>query len=450
MTLMYQTMYMHDIFKERRVPQNAIWTRTNNPTSAEKRFERMLERCKQDPTTPYHFIIEAGDFNGDGEMGVIELMPKINEMSYIEAREELTNKIANWYGVIYEKSVKQATKTGARDIPTMSINPDTLECIQAFCDSQRKKLTTALGIRNWSLKNKPSDERGVMRKLQIEQLEWQNAQMSATLGFETLRTVDGSLVSRKPPITKDNIGMLTDLLMSYFQLKAQLEMDQAQFQSNPSYTPSNKTPDGTPTTKQDKLEKGCGGKRKYKDLKKALEGITVDAVALAEGVKVELEHKDTIAELLDAEPGEMTVEQGAELIARDHLHEDPLYYTKLKQLEKAHGSSMGRQAGIRMDTGGTKSGVSQGIGATGSQERPLNPQSATTQTPGTKEQYGKDGKSFNTKQALGGASRSRDKNQPQATPEQGLLYMKLLIFKLLMELRASQMPMQVIGDQTKS
>lgn len=58
----------------------------------------------------------------------------------------------------------------------------------------------------------------------------------------------------------------------------------------------------------------------------------ISAEVLQQGIKVELEHKDTIEKI--KKDKNITAEAAAELIAKDHLGEDPEYYTKLKEVEK--------------------------------------------------------------------------------------------------------------------
>lgn len=62
---------------------------------------------------------------------------------------------------------------------------------------------------------------------------------------------------------------------------------------------------------QDKIPGGLGDKRSPEDF---------DPKQLAKGVKIEMEHTD------DPEL--------AQEISRDHLTEDPAYYTKLEKIEK--------------------------------------------------------------------------------------------------------------------
>lgn len=58
---------------------------------------------------------------------------------------------------------------------------------------------------------------------------------------------------------------------------------------------------------------------------------------LQQGTQVELEHKHTI-EKIKNNPN-ISVEKAAELIAKDHLKEDPKYYEKLKVMEMEKGNS---------------------------------------------------------------------------------------------------------------
>lgn len=55
------------------------------------------------------------------------------------------------------------------------------------------------------------------------------------------------------------------------------------------------------------------------------------AQRLSQGAKVEAEHASTIAKI--KKNPTITTLQAEELIAKDHLREDPLYYNKLKTIE---------------------------------------------------------------------------------------------------------------------
>ena len=51
------------------------------------------------------------------------------------------------------------------------------------------------------------------------------------------------------------------------------------------------------------------------------------------GIAVEMEHVDTLQKV--KENPTLKTEDVAEMIARDHLKEDPNYYTKLKDVENS-------------------------------------------------------------------------------------------------------------------
>jgi len=348
-TLLAENTYMRDTFVHRQLPQTGVYMITSNPFGAEKRVNQMLERVHEDPTEPLIFYVEPGEFKGDGMIDTIQLMPKLHEMDYIPSREEMRNQLCNFYGVFYEKSSKESAAGAATDQPTMSVDPDTLEAKQTWWNRMRRKLTEEIGIVDWDYECVPTDVKGVFRKLQISQLEWQIAQMAQTVGFETVRDVNGNLRQVQALLTNDDLGMLRDILMAIVE---QEQVEQGpRFESNPTYTPDTEQ---TPT----------------------------------------------------GEPGEK------------------------HGLKKALGESVGMQ--MRMNTGARPR---TGAGSPG------NPQSAATTTPGTKEDYGKDGKSFETKQEMGGAATG-------TTTPSDLKGMKVLVWYILEHIRARSKPMTVLGNQS--
>ncbi len=337
LTLMAQDVYMRDTFTERQVPQLAVWTISSNPKSAEARFNKMIERTHEDPTVPYHFIIESDPFGGDGKMGTLELMPKLHEMEYVPARNEMRNQICNYYGLFYNKALKESAGGVASAEPQLQVDPDRLDSIQRKWNNMREKLTKSMGVTDWKQVLAQADVKGVFRNLQIEQLEWQIAQMAQTVGYDTVRDVEGKLRQVRGPITKEDMGMLKDILMAIVGV----DDTEPEFESNPSYDPSEKEPTGEPTRKE--------------DVKKAIGDSTVKQMAVGATV----------------------------------------------------GSAVGHV----------------GMGS------PSNPQSSSTYTPGTKEQYSKDGSSYQTKQQMGGALARKD-NTPGNADQ-----LKILVWYLLERLR---------------
>ena len=62
--------------------------------------------------------------------------------------------------------------------------------------------------------------------------------------------------------------------------------------------------------------------------------VSISGPAVKEGRSVEREHDTTIGKVItDSPKGKMDKEKVAEMIAKDHLQEDPNYYKKLKSLK---------------------------------------------------------------------------------------------------------------------
>ena len=106
------------------------------------------------------------------------------------------------------------------------------------------------------------------------------------------------------------------------------------------------------------------------------------------GKKIEMEHKDTIDTFRkEIENGEnITDEQIAEMIANDHLKEDPEYYTKLKQMESGNMNNNIDKARVYLQPGQqAPEGVNVQQGARGGKFYENKPKEQDNQKPQQKE-----------------------------------------------------------------
>ena len=271
-TLLHQDNYMYDTFKDRRLPQCLVWSKTANPTSAIARWDKVLERLTIDPTYIPHICVEPEGSNS-GEMGMLPLMPKLNEMEYIEGREEQRKVMADFFGVFYRDYARSSNNPGASEGPRMQVDPKTVESLEKFYNHNHNKLTDLFGVADWWYHKVPAEDRDVMRKLQIEQLEWQNSQIAQNVGFETTRDFNGDLKQRKSPLDAKDIGALKDITLGIIGLREKLKMEQEtqamamspdpdktkegtdRVKHEATYTPQDKTPDGSRRLPYDKLQK---------------------------------------------------------------------------------------------------------------------------------------------------------------------------------------------------
>jgi len=106
--------------------------------------------------------------------------------------------------------------------------------------------------------------------------------------------------------------------------------------------------DNNQWSNEDKVSEGSRTPMHQKVYVRKLSAVEVDyirleegGVALSEGTKIEMEHKDTIEKI---KKGNLSTEESAELIAKDHLDERSDYYDVVKRENLEDGGSVSEEA----------------------------------------------------------------------------------------------------------
>lgn len=261
-TLIHLHVYVYDTFRDRKLPMSLIWSVSANPQEAVDRWDKVQERLAQDSTYVPHYVIEPEMTGGAGKMGVIQGMPSLNEIQYVDYMEVLRKIIGNFYGVFYGSYARSSNQPGASEGPDMQVDPKTIEMKHKFWDRMHSNLVESMGVKTWDYIKVPPEDRDVMKKLQISQLEWQIAQQAQQVGFETIRNHVGKLVQRKGPLTDVDIARLMEVVKAVIGAEAQqkaMEEQQNGADSDVTFDPDT---ENTPTgdrKKKDTLAKGPEG-----------------------------------------------------------------------------------------------------------------------------------------------------------------------------------------------
>jgi len=89
--------FLYRYFFERKTPTQMILTNTDDPQSLELERTRMESKMLEDPTfTPW---IAVSNRTGRGKTDVVKLFHTLNEMDYLNVRNEIRDRIAGIYGV---------------------------------------------------------------------------------------------------------------------------------------------------------------------------------------------------------------------------------------------------------------------------------------------------------------------------------------------------------------
>lgn len=280
-TIVHQTFYMRDWAMQKKVAPGIISVTTANAPSFRKQWKAEEEKRNVDKTYVPVMITEpeGTGFGGTGGVKWVPLFQTPQEMQLIEFRNELRSRIESFFGISAD------IQTGVGEKRELSERErKTVEAEQARINRNLlAKLIPMFGITDWKLELAPSEESGVFKAEQIKQIQLQNAQMWHTLGFEVDKDANGEIRIWKPPLSKEQLGMLTQLIQYKSQLQAQKEQMMMNPQQPPGSKPSNtaggetkmqsyqpraeKSPTGNPLAgKQTELSRGVTKEVKDCDL----------------------------------------------------------------------------------------------------------------------------------------------------------------------------------------
>lgn len=425
--LMYQNTYIRDYYMNRQTPKAIIGINTSNTSSFFRFWNKVVERLKEDR----HYIpviATESDGSGKSSISMLKLMDTLTEMEYTAAREEMRQRIGSFYGVsstFLDDSGKDRGMVAADGIQTIV----TARAVEKAHMIYNNKVLVELiegcfGIKKWRLKLLPPEYRDVMKEEQTKQLKVQTAQMLFSMGFKISIDANGELIYWMPDVTDAQVGQIMELIRAKVQSQQQMAMAEMGLdgEGRPLIDPSKgESPD---KEKREPKVNSKGTAKKGSDIAKTMgmgyfhgfevggkwnEGgqPLVDSGQLEKGVLVEKEHVESLED-----PDDLEI---ATRIAKDHLAEIPDYYDRLLAMEAGYEAEKRVEGGE--DTAKSEGGVQPepkgGGGVRGRTKTSATQgyQSGSTFTPGGHQKTyvdPKTGKSYSSKEALGGATRSRE------------------------------------------
>ena len=183
-TLLNMDRYMLLYYQKQRAPKGILTAKTTNVESLTKAWYDMLERAKNNPHMVYFLPVEMSEGKGGGNfINYTDMMKSLEEMQYIEARNEMRRSIASVFGVMplilgetelgmsnqgFQVAVTNRTITSGQGIYNEKIFPKILE---------------ALNITDYILELAPNEKRDEMAEEQLKQIKIQNAVNMRSMGF---------------------------------------------------------------------------------------------------------------------------------------------------------------------------------------------------------------------------------------------------------------------------
>ena len=198
MTLIAMENYVNSAYTKSRMPRGLLAVQTRNMDSMRAFWRGVKEKMEADP----HFIpvmgIEAE--GGKGAVEWIKFMDSLKEMDYISVKDDLRDRISEFYGVSKVFMADNTTSGGLNNegMQILVTNRAVQMAQNVYNEYVFPYLVRQFGITDWKLKLPPSEEEDEIAGLRKKEIEVNIAASIKNLGFEVDMDEDGNFTYKKP------------------------------------------------------------------------------------------------------------------------------------------------------------------------------------------------------------------------------------------------------------
>lgn len=192
-TLMNQDKYIMDYYAKQRPPRGLLFVNTSNVSSLKKAWGVMLEMFKQNP----HMIPPIAVENDKGTKGkfveFIDFMRTLDEMQFIEMRQEYRQVIGGLFGVmpIFQGDLSQGGGLNNEGLE-ITITNRAMEFGQGIWNNEVYPwIMKQLGITDYKLELNPSEEKDEAADIDLKIKKATLAQSMQAIGYDVTYTDEG-------------------------------------------------------------------------------------------------------------------------------------------------------------------------------------------------------------------------------------------------------------------
>ena len=191
LAMIHMDHLQYDYYRLRRSPRGILVANTDNPASFEATWKKIQTKLKEDPL----YIPAIGIRGRDNKRGLIEFVSfvdSLEEMKYIDVRDEMRQRISSFYGVsnIFMNDVKYSSGLG-NETQQIVVTDQAIDSCVALWNRQLERVTEIMDIKDWKLTLLPPREEDEQKELEIKRMEIENARIMLEMGFDVELNEEG-------------------------------------------------------------------------------------------------------------------------------------------------------------------------------------------------------------------------------------------------------------------
>lgn len=186
--LMAMDKFIQEYYEAQRMPRSAVIFDTNNIPDLKSQISDARDKHGRNSAEPVYLGVTRD--KGAGPVAtVVELMKPLDEMQYIEAREEMRRTIGAAFGVqpIFQGDMSASGGLNNEGLQ-ITVTNQVIETDQQLHNRVLKKLVRNFGITDFTIRLKPHEEKDEMAEIQRDIARADHALRMQQLGFNVKYT----------------------------------------------------------------------------------------------------------------------------------------------------------------------------------------------------------------------------------------------------------------------
>lgn len=206
-TLWNMDRYIRHYYEKERPPKALLLVNTRNEGALRKAWDWLIQKTRQNPHLIYPLAIESDNKNF---VQYLKLSDTLDEMQFIEARNELRRTIGAIYGVmpLFQGDIQMSGGLNNEGLQVTITNRAVERAQAIYNEKVFPFILRQFGIDGWNCRLVSVEARNELTELQIEAQKIQNARMMLDMGFKVERDEKGNFQfsgeAKKPEL---NLGI---------------------------------------------------------------------------------------------------------------------------------------------------------------------------------------------------------------------------------------------------